>query len=707
MPTFQLSSLQRFVYSHYFVSALRLSVGVLLVFVLGYFLTDAMTASVAAFGATYVAFIDRPGSALDRAKEMLGGALLGALGVSLTGAALNQPMALVMVMVAQAFFFSMLVVYGTRGATIGLACMTLAIITMPSGLSPDKVLGYSLISLTGALGYIVFSMASGRLLELREARQCLSVALYGTSQYLAARAHMYAPGIDINKGYRQLIATQTQMIALQQGARNAILGHLSASRVQQSPVRLMLWNVMVDISNMVDLVISTHTDYTLLHQKLGHSKTLALMHDALAQMGVALEQVAMAVSSLKPPSVSHRASDTLQAMQTQLESMRQTPFAQSEPQTLAICVQIHHRLTDMQTILDRMVEQTRLPANAQPLHLSFLEKSLSVLMSSQSFSPKLFVSNLRLDSAAFRYAIRVSLAVAIAMVAGMQLPDSGAHGYWIVLTAIVIMKPAYSLTKKRNTDRLMGTLGGCALTFALLHITTQPDILLAVLAVALVMCFVFLVTSNYVIYSLFVSVTVLLALHALLPDSINLPTERALDTVIGSLIALACSFVLPSWESKSMPSLALTAIQANERLLRATFTAINDRSTDPLDWQTARHDMQIAFSNFAQGFNRMMAEPASHQTHVAEYSDLVIQVHVMAAEIVNTLKQVQSTPDAAQSVAAALEHLADSLAAMDVEPDMKRQAPATSETLPDWAYALNQLQASTQRVMQTYKTVAL
>jgi uncharacterized membrane protein YccC len=704
-------SLKHFIYSHYFVSALRISFGLLLVFLVAYLMMGTKAAAVAALGAAYVAFIDRPGAARERAKEMLSGAVLGALAVCLTGFLLNQPLALVIALVAQAFFFSMLVVYGLRGATIGLACLSLAAITMPSGLSPDNVLGYTLLSFTGALGYILYSIVSGHLLQLREARQCLGVALYATSKYMAARAHMYDQGLDINKGYRELIAAQSMMINLQNVARNIILGNVSTTNVQTSPARLMLWNVTVDMSNLLDLVISTKTDYALLHQKLDKSEVLVLMHDTLTEMGLALQQVAMAVAGQKPSSRSHRLTDRLKALQArlqaQLQAMQESHWDRDEPQAYAICLQIHHRLSNLQVIINRMIEQTHMPANAKPLQLSFLEKSFDSLMSGQSFNPKLLISNLGFQSAAFRFALRVSLAVGIAMAIGTQVPDTGAHGYWIVLTVIVIMKPAFSLTKKRNFARLKGTLIGCALVFALLHITTKPEIILGVLVIAMVLCVLFAVTNNYTIFSMFVSVTVLLALHGLLPDSVNFPTERALDTVIGSLIALACSFVLPSWESKSMPDLATNAVQANERLLRATVNAMSDPSSDPLDWHTHRQAMQIAFSNFSQGFNRMMAEPAAHQSHVVEYSNLVIDLHVMAGETVNVFNQVQAQPAAVQHAQPILEQLANALAGMDEKTLPKVTDSDDKQPRSDWAYALQQLQNSTQQVIATYKSLGL
>ncbi len=160
MTSFRPLSIMRFVYSHYFVSALRLSFGVVCVFVIGYFLTDSITSSVATIGAAYVSLIDRPAPILPRVKEMLAGALLGAIAVGVTGLALNHALALLLVMTVMAFFFSMLVVYGVRGATIGLACMTLAIITLPAGLTPSEVMHYSLVSLAGAMAYIVYSIVS-------------------------------------------------------------------------------------------------------------------------------------------------------------------------------------------------------------------------------------------------------------------------------------------------------------------------------------------------------------------------------------------------------------------------------------------------------------------------------------------------------------------------------------------------------------------
>jgi uncharacterized membrane protein YccC len=701
MPSSPLKNFARFLYSHYFVSALRLSTGVLLIFIIGSLFSNVQTASIAALGAAYVAFIDRPAPMWWRVKEMLGGALLGWLGVTLTGLALTHDLALLVVMVGLAFLFSMLVVYGPRGATIGLACMTLTIITMSASLEPGAVIHYSLISLVGALAYILYSMASGRLLQLREEQQCLSVALLSSAQYLRARAELYEPDVDIDQGYQRLITTQAQMIASYQGAQDAMLEHMSAQSVKHSPRRQMVWNISVDLAALVDLLISTYTDYTLLHKNLSKSKALAFMHDALTDMALSLEQVALAMTRSKQSDLPSTQRDSLEGLQLQLQTLRENGLALSEPETYAICMQIERRLNDMQQRIHRMLAQVQTPGDTVVLEPSLLEKSLGELMSSQSFSPSLLLTSLRFDNAAFRYALRVSLAVSIAMVAGILIPDTAAHGYWIVLTVIVIMKPAFSMTKKRNSDRLVGTLTGCAIVFALLHLTTNPYVLLPIFSLSLALCFVFFVTTKYLVYSMFISISVLLMLHWLMPHTINLPTERAIDTVIGSLIALACSFVLPWWEAKSLPKLALNTIQANANLLRATSKIIQEPQNDLLNWRTARHQTQMAFSAMAQGLDRMMAEPPAQRQHVAHYNNLVISLHALAAEVIKTLHQAKHATQSSAHVAPELEQLAIALQTMDFEP--VRQSQAATDDSAD----LKRMRQATEQVIDAGLTIGL
>lgn len=706
MSNNRLNLIQRFLYSHHFVSGVRRGAGIVLAFVVIWLMpSDSTQPLIAALGAGCVALIDQPGPLPNRIKEMIGGLLLGAVAVSLTGFASSHPVWLLVDVVAQTFVFSMFAVYGKRGSVIGLSCLILTIVTMHSALSPNEVLEHTLMTMSGAAVYILFSTLASRPLQVREEEQSLSVALFATADYVAARAEMYDPSTNIDDGYRQLISKQSAMAEQHQAARDMILRRMNRETVEKSPRRLMVWNVLIDMVNMLDMLVGTHTDYTLLHRTLGDSDTMLFMRDALLKMANELERIALAVTREKRLMRRNSVKAELRALEYDIEVMKRQGFAEQHPETYTLCVQILRRLRNVNRCVERMLSQTSMPAGATALSTSQLDQSLSDFLSRQSFRPGLLTSNLRLDSPPFRFSLRVSLAVAMGLGVGLAIPQIGPHGYWIVLTIIIIMKPAFSLTKQRNNARLVGTLIGCAIAFLLLYLTNDSDILLIALVVSLITGFSFILL-NYLIASVFNTVTVLILLHFFLPSSFDLASERAIDTVVGSLIALVCSYVLPWWEARSLPSLAEAAIRANQNFLSAGLQLIEpdnalNHSKAPNLWPLARRNMLVAFSNFAESFYRMMGEPPSRQEHVAEFNNLLIQTHVLATEISTAIVQLQSQATVPPPALFYLRQMDQALKDRDLErasQDLSidwREYPGA-----DWVYPLKQLQRATQSIIR-------
>jgi uncharacterized membrane protein YccC len=706
MSATRLSRLQRFVYSHHFISGVRRALGVLLAFATAYLLLDSPAkALIAGLGAACVALIDQPGPLSLRIREMLGGLVLGTFAVSLTGLAIGHPGWLLLAVVGQTFFFSMFAAYGKRGGIIGLSCLVLTVVTMHADLTPEKVLLYAATTLGGATIYIVFSVLASRSTQVREQEQSLSVALLATADYVAARAEMYDAYGSIDDQYRKLIATQSAMSDQHQSARDMILRRMNKDMLDQSPRRTMVWNVFIDMINMLDMLVGTHTDYTLLQRTLGQSDTLIFMRDALLKMSLELERIALAVTREKHLMRRNSVKAELRALEYDIEVMKRQGFASENPEVYSLCVQILRRLRNVNRCVERMLQQTSMPGDAAPLNPAQLDTSLSDFLSRQSFSPKLLTSNLRLDSPPFRFSLRVSLAVATGLAIGLAIPQLGPHAYWIVLTIIIIMKPAFSLTKQRNHARLIGTLIGCALAFMLLHLTGDKTILLMSLAVSLAAGFSLLIV-NYLASSIFNTVTVLIMLHFLLPETFDIANERAIDTTIGSLVALAFSFVLPWWEARSLPSMADAAIRANENYLR---TGLQELQADPNNsgrpavnaWPLARRNALVAFSNFAEAFYRMMGEPHSRQEHVAEYNNLLIQNHVLATEIATSILQLQTQTELPQPAIHFLQDMEQALVDRDLQRASRDHSAAfNAHAGADWVYPLKQLQRAVQSIVR-------
>jgi uncharacterized membrane protein YccC len=102
-------------------------------------------------------------------------------------------------------------------------------------------------------------------------------------------------------------------------------------------------------------------------------------------------------------------------------------------------------------------------------------------------------------------------------------------------------------------------------------------------------------------------------------------------------------------------------------------------------YRLARKAMHIAFANLGNAFSRMMREPKSQQKCVAELNDLLIQSHVLAAQITAAAPLIISTdtaencePALSQALAMIDENLAHAEAAMQTPPSFE----ATSSSNP-------------------------
>jgi uncharacterized membrane protein YccC len=639
------SQLQRFIYSHHFYSGIRRAAGTLLpVTILGGLFGWYAAGLVATFGALCVAFIDQPGPHENRRWEMLGGTLLSTMTVAITGLASNYPLLLWLAVIAQCFGYSMLSVYGKKGGQIGFACLLLMTVTMHEALSTDQIWLHTLTSLGGGLFYTLFSYSLSRAMNLREKEQALSVALFATSDYVAQRADMYNIDHDLDESYRTLIASQSNMTDKQQAARDMVLRGLTGKITPDQPKRMMLWNLFVDTIEILDTLVATRTDYSLLRSKLADSDILIFMRDALSKMSVDLDRIALAIARERIATPRNSVKAELRALEFEIDQMERNGYARQEPDVYHLCVEILRRLRHSANTVQRMISLTDMSKNTEAIQPTVLDQSLSQFLSREKYRLGMITSNLRLDSPICRYALRLTLAAACAMALWTFVPALEAQGYWILLTVLIIMKPGFALTRQRNGWRLFGTLIGCVVALGALYSTDNNTWLFVIMVVSTIIGGS-LLQLNYMTASVFNTNAVLLAFHFVDPSASTLITDRAIDTIIGSVISFGCSYFLPWWEAQFMPSLSRAAINANREYLRAGLHYVDTlqaHKKDPQNsdvhraevaWRLARKNVYVALGNFAEAFYRMMLEPRSRQWHVIEFNNLMIQTHMLASQI--------------------------------------------------------------------------
>lgn len=141
----------------------------------------------------------------------------------------------------------------------------------------------------------------------------------------------------------------------------------------------------------------------------------------------------------------------------------------------------------------------------------------------------------------FRHAVRLAVAatIAIAVYKFFRLE----HGYWLIITVLVIVKPVFADTRRRAVERFFGSVAGGIIAIVIAASFQNLIILDALLIFFSVLAFSH-VRTNYGIYVLFLTPFVVLMIDTVVPGDWQIALVRIFDTFLGGIIALLVSFLL-------------------------------------------------------------------------------------------------------------------------------------------------------------------
>lgn len=141
----------------------------------------------------------------------------------------------------------------------------------------------------------------------------------------------------------------------------------------------------------------------------------------------------------------------------------------------------------------------------------------------------------------FRHALRLAVAstIAIAVYKFFRLE----HGYWLIITVLVIVKLIFADTRKRALERILGSVAGGILAVIIAALIQNIVVLDILLVLFSILAFSH-VRTNYGFYALFLTPFVVLMIDTVIPGDWKIAVVRILDTLIGGAIALVVSFSL-------------------------------------------------------------------------------------------------------------------------------------------------------------------
>ena len=621
-----------FTNSHYFTEGLRLTIGILIpAFTLSFF--DLLPLGILmSFGALCVSLTDNPGPVHHRRNGML--ACTAAIFImSILALAVNTSVILTGLLLAfSALFFSMLGVFGARPGSIGLSALIVLTLHIDNSSTQVQlpILQHALLITAGALWYTVFSMLLHIFRPYKLAQQAMGDWMQTIALYLHTRAKLYNKNVSYPEVFQTLFLHQAAIQEKQTILREILLKTRAIVR-ETTPTGHMLLITFIHMSDVFEKIITSYSRYSELHKVFDETVLLEDIHELIDAMAYELEGIGIAIKSGSAAPENNRLPEKLKAVVLRYEKIQ---LEKVTPENLETFISLKRTFYNIEDIIDQLQTLQQTVARGKPDKKSrqlYGERNLTKFLNNQPIARSDFIDNLSLKSDIFRHSLRITIALVTGFIVA-HLFNIG-HGYWILLTILVILKPAYSLSKKRNRDRLFGTVAGVVIGLIIIHFVVYQPALLVIMVVLMAANFS-LMRTNYMVSVMLMTPYILIFFYILQPQNFSgLLKDRVIDTVIGSVIAFAASMLLfPAWEKYKIQPLLVTAVEK----VKAYFSSITaglGGKYKPTQQRLARKDAFIALANISDAFNRMLNEPKYQQKNTEELQRFVVLLHSLVSYI--------------------------------------------------------------------------
>ncbi|HVG12600.1 MAG TPA: FUSC family membrane protein [Flavisolibacter sp.] len=618
----QLREVRYFLLSQHFAEGLRITFAILLPSVLLSYYGRMETGLAISLGALCVSITDSPGPAVHRRHGML--YCIGVLFITtiITGFAQMNVYTLGAAVVFGSFLFSMFNVYGMRAAAVGSAGLLVMILNMDKPTDGPAALINALLVAGGGTWYLCISLLSSALRPYHLPRRLLGDCMRELAAFLALKARFYDSTSDLAEGYRKLVAQQI-LVHEKQDAVREILFKTRQIVKESTPQGRTLVFLFVESVDLFEDITATYYDYSILRKRYGSVGILPEISQLIKELSDELDRIGFAIQANEPVVGSPDFEGKLSLLRVRLDSV--AVGEDSSTFLLKKIVVNLRRLIKRITMLRNAAGGVELPVQKGKLdHHRFIDH--------QSFTKQVLTDNLNFNSSLFRHALRTAAVCLVGFVLTKAL-SYGQHSYWILLTIAFIMKPAYSLTKQRNIERIAGTIGGGLLGVGILLLVKDSQVLFVFLVLFMLGTYSFL-RVNYLVMVSCVTPLVLILFHFLGLGYISIVQERIVDTAIGCLIAFTASYLfLPKWESEQLSGQLQKMIQANLGYLQTVVRPLYGKKVATVDYKLARKEVYVQSANLSAAFQRMLSEPKGKQKNAKLVHQFVVLNHILFSNV--------------------------------------------------------------------------
>ncbi|WP_294308418.1 FUSC family membrane protein [uncultured Chryseobacterium sp.] len=624
------AELKKFVTSQYVYSAIRITLATVLPCVVLAHFGILKEYFLFPLGTSFVALTDQPGPFIRRRNALIF-AIVCFVVVALVASVVMHIKILVFAeIIVFGMFFSLIGVYGQRLAAVGSLSLVVMAIFIDGHLTGDNIFKSLLIFASGCTWFLLIFLIVTTIQPYKLASQMIGENYLQLAEFLKIKANHYQKNPDFNKLTTQVIAKQIEIKNLQEETRETVFKTrviVNESTTTSRLLMLMLLNSM----DLHEKLMTSESDYEKLQKSFGSTTILVSIHDYLKLLAEEITNIGISLQ------IGTRAKPIFN-LDTELQNLNHDYF---ELRNRNISPDNFENFMVLRQILMRINEITK---EINEIYKVFsqnvkLAKSLSTGLDLRKFMPneeklnfKVLKNNISLSSSHFRHALRITIALLVGYLFSLFQFLGIGHTYWILITTVAILKPAYSITKQRNLLRLYGTVAGAVIAYGILHYIHINEILFTILLLSMIMCFSFL-KGKYFWAVLFMTIYVFLSFNFLSPGKVDIIfRDRIVDTIIAAIItSLVAYVVLPVWEHTQNLDLMKKSAQANLIYFQSVISKFIGESFSIEDYKVKRKNAIISLANLSDNFQRMISDPKNQQKKLEVVHQFVATSHLITA----------------------------------------------------------------------------
>ncbi|MDQ0637480.1 putative membrane protein YccC [Pedobacter sp. W3I1] len=587
------STISYFFLGEYFSDALRTTITVVLPIILFFYLGNPEAAKGIGVGALLISLTDLPDNRLNKLKTALWSIIVFFATTLIVSSVLNDVYLTAVVVVIAAFSFSMFAVYGQKLSLIG--TMALIVCTFVMGLHPARPLYFSGYILLGGVWYYVISLIQILIRPYRSLHHAIFECLMSSATFLNAKAKNYDVDVPLDLQQKEAIKLHIKVNQKHELIRNLLLTDKYAMNPDNPKGQLLLERarLLIDLYEQLNAV---HYDYVLVRKTLATGPSLKLIASLIELLAKELEQLGRHVRSAK--AYKGEVATNIEYDQKRVMLLHEMEHLNESQRKIVLKV-----VSNMNDIV-RIIEMIRSNKCTPEKHLQELSGSISypLFITGDRFSIK---EHLTLKSPIFRFSLRLAICFLFGFLLIWQLEPSK-YSYWLFLTLVIVARPKFSITWKRNLQRLKGSLGGVVIGLIIIYFVKSPAVLLSFSVIFLLGFYAFN-RLNYTVSVLFITPAVILTLGSYQGHFDHIVHDRIIFTVLGCVIAIFATYLFPIWDSLQLKAKISRATKDSLHYLQVAIERKENLGENIL--RMARKNANLSLSALSEAIESASQEP--------------------------------------------------------------------------------------------------